>query len=45
MKNAFYFVALFVLKRFNFGPEFFGYVAKQLDKKAKVDFKTCDINF
>ena len=45
MKNAFYFVALFVLQRFNFGPDFFDHVAKRLDKKAKVDFKISDINF
>ena len=38
-KNAFYFTskALFVLKVFNFG-----HVAKQLDKKDKVNFKFYD---
>ena len=48
MKNAFYFIlkALYVLsfiKYLGFRPEFFGYVEKPLDKKAKVDFKIYDV--
>ena len=34
--------ALFVLKIFNFCPDFFDHVAKLLDKKAKADFKIYD---
>ena len=45
MKNAFYFMlkALFVLKIFTFLPLLFGYVEKQLDKKARVNFKIYDV--
>ena len=45
MKNAFYFrlQPLFVLEIYNFCPDFCGYVGKQLDKKAKVNFKIYDI--
>ena len=41
MKNAFYFTskAVFVLKIFKFLFWRFGHVAKQLDKKDKVNFK------
>ena len=41
MKNAFYFTlkALFVLGKFTFLSRLFGYVEKQLDKKAMVNFK------
>ena len=41
MNIAFYFTlkALFILKIFSFCSEFFGYVWKWLDKKAKVNFK------
>ena len=27
----------------NFSPDFFGDVGKRLDKKAKVNFKNCDV--
>ena len=45
MKNAFYSTlkALFVLKIFKFLYSIFGHVEKWLDKKDKVNFKTCDI--
>ena len=45
MKNAFYFIlkALFTLKILNFCPDFFGHVGKQLDEKAKVNFKIYDV--
>ena len=45
MKNAFYFTskALFVLKIFQFLSWIFGYVAKQLDQKEKVNFKHYDV--
>ena len=45
MNNAFY----FMLKLFSFlrylqiNPDFFGYVAKRLDKKAKICFKIYDV--
>ena len=41
MKNAFYFIlkALFALEIFKFLSGLFGYVEKQLDKKATVIFK------
>ena len=44
MKNTFYFIlkALFVLKLFKF-LSFFVHVGKQLDKKAKVNFKIYDV--
>ena len=43
-KNAFYFVlkALFVPTIFPFLSRLFGYVEKQLDKKAVVNFKIYD---
>ena len=31
------------LRNLNFYPDFFGHVEKQLDKKAKVNFKICDV--
>ena len=42
---AFYIMlkALFVLKVFKFLSWHFGYVGKQRDKKAKVNFKTYDV--
>ena len=45
MKNAFYFIAeaLFVFKIFIFLCWLFGHVGKQLDKKAKVNFKIYDV--
>ena len=46
MNNAFYFIlkALSVLKIFTFFfPDFFGYIKKRIDKKAKVNFKIYDI--
>ena len=45
MKNAFYFTskALFVLKIFKFLSWLFGHVAKELDKKDKVNFKVYDV--
>ena len=41
MKNAFYIILKFFpfLGYLNFCPDFFGYVRKQLDKKANADFK------
>ena len=40
-KNAFYFVlkAYLVLEVFTFSSWIFGYVEKQLDKKAMINFK------
>ena len=45
MKNAFYFTskALFALKIFKFLSWHFGNVAKQLEKKDKVNFKSYDV--
>ena len=45
MKNAFHFTskALFVLKIFKFLPWIFGYIAKRLDNKDKVNFKFSDV--
>ena len=45
MKNAFYFIlkALFVVKIFNFCPDFFGHVGKWLDKKTEIIFKIYDV--
>ena len=45
MKNAFYFFseALFILKIFDFLSSLFCHVAKQLDKKDKVNFKFYDV--
>ena len=45
MKNAFYFMskAHFVLKIFKFLSCLFSHVAKQLDKKDKVNFKFYDV--
>ena len=44
MKNAFYFKnALFFLKISKFLSWLFGYVAKRLDKKDKVNFKFYDV--
>ena len=45
MKNNFYFTfkALFVLKIFKFCPDVFGHVGKQIDKKAKANFKIYDV--
>ena len=46
MKNACYFIlkALFVLEIITFWTtDFFGYVRKRLDKKARVNFKIYDI--
>ena len=31
------------LRCLSFCPDFFGHVGKQLNKKAKVSFKTCDV--
>ena len=44
MKNAFYFTskAIFVLKIFKFLSPLFDQIAKQLDKKDKIDFKFYD---
>ena len=41
-KNAFYFMlkALFVLEILTFLSHVFGYLEKQVDKKAMVNFKT-----
>ena len=40
MKNAYFFLkALFILKIFNFGLDFFNHRGKELDKKAKINFK------
>ena len=45
MKNAFYFIlkALLIVRFLNFCPQFLGHVEKELDKKAKVNFKIYDI--
>ena len=45
MKNVFYFMlkTLFVLEIFQFLSWLFGYAEKQLDKKAWVNFKICDV--
>ena len=46
MKNAFYFIlkAVFVLEIFfTFLSWHLGYLEKWFDKKARVDFKICDI--
>ena len=45
MKNAFYLMlkALFVLEIFIFLSRIFGCVEKRFDKKAKVNFKICDV--
>ena len=45
LKNASYFMwkALFVLKIFTFFSWIFGYSGKQLDKKAKINFKIYDV--
>ena len=45
MKNTFYFMlkALLVLETFTFLSRFFGYVEKQLGKKAQVDLKIYDV--
>ena len=45
MKNTFYFMlkTLFVLEIFTFLSLLFGYVEKQLDKKAMVNFKIFDV--
>ena len=45
MKNSFYFTkkVLFFLKLFKFLSWLFGHVAKQLDKKDKVNFKFYDV--
>ena len=45
MINAFYLIskALFVLKIFKFLSSLFGYVAKRLDLKDKVNFKMYDV--
>ena len=47
MNNALYFVinALFILEIFNFCLDFFGHVGKQLDKKANVNFRICNIYY
>ena len=44
MKNAFYFMlkALFAYELLKFLSWFLGYVEKQLDKRAMVNFKTYD---
>ena len=45
MKNAFYFIlkALLVLKIFNILSWIIWYMGKQLDKKAKINFKIYDV--
>ena len=44
MKNYFYFILkVFVLRIFNFLPDFFGQVGKCFDKKTMVDFKIYDV--
>ena len=45
MENTFYFMlkALFVLEVFTFLSWHFGYVEKQLDMKAMVNFKIYDV--
>ena len=44
MKNYFYFtLKVFVLRIFNFLPDFFGQVGKCFDKKTMVDFKIYDV--
>ena len=45
MKNAFHFIlrALFVVKIFNFCPDFLGHVGKRLDRKGKVNLKIYDV--
>ena len=45
MNNAFYFIlkAFLFLRDLQFCPDFFGYVGKQLYKKAMVNFKIYDI--
>ena len=45
MKNAFYFIlkALLVLKIFNILSLIIWYMGKQLDKKAKINFKIYDV--
>ena len=35
--------ALFILKTFNFCPDFFGHVGKRRDKKAKINFKIYNV--
>ena len=45
MKNAFYFMLkdLFILEIVTFLPWLFGHAERQLDKKAKVNFKIYDV--
>ena len=44
MKNYFYFILkVFVLRIFNFLPDFFRQVGKCFDKKAMIDFKIYDV--
>ena len=45
MKNVFWliFKALFIFEIFTFLSWLFGHVEKQLDKKAKVNFKIYDV--
>ena len=47
MKNVFCFTLnhFLFLSYLNFCPDFFGYVVKRLDKKAKVAFKNYGINW
>ena len=47
MKTDLYFMlkAFFILEVFTFLSLPFGYVEKRLDKKAKVNFKICDITY
>ena len=45
IKNAFYFIlkALFFLVIFSFLHQLFGYLEKQIDKKAMINFKIYDM--
>ena len=42
MEIAFYFMFYFISKDLTFLSSIFGYVEKQLDEKAMVNFKMCD---
>ena len=47
LADAFHFIwkALFILKIFKVLPWLFGHAGKQLDKKAKVNFKIYDVTY
>ena len=45
MKKTFFGIlkVFWFLRYLNFCPDFFGHVGKRLDKKAKANFKICDV--